>query len=197
MYLAIWVFGPYVQRSLRKPTILRWIQICIGYLCDNYVPQWWVELDNELSWLFTNRLSAEILRSIWLFSANEINQLIIELNSSLISTHSWSQLMIAAHNCHTGYYLIQKLPLGQQAISDCQIERHQCFVNRWNSNPMFQEYRVHKIQSEIYLATNCNSDSNTWNVNRKLIMVNSFLKFGLFEKGTKFEKVFQLFEITE
>ena len=26
--------------------------------CDNYVPQWWVELDNELSWLFTNRLSA-------------------------------------------------------------------------------------------------------------------------------------------
>ena len=22
--------------------------------CDNYVPQWWVELDDELSWLFTN-----------------------------------------------------------------------------------------------------------------------------------------------
>ena len=24
-------------------------------LCDNYVPQWWVELENELSWLFINR----------------------------------------------------------------------------------------------------------------------------------------------
>ena len=24
----------------------------------NYLPQWWVELDDELSWLFTNRLSA-------------------------------------------------------------------------------------------------------------------------------------------
>ena len=43
-----------------------------------------VELDDELSWLFTNRLSAtrymkvkrmgitEILRRIWLFSANKI-----------------------------------------------------------------------------------------------------------------------------
>ena len=29
-----------------------------GVNCDNYVPQWWVELDDELSWLFTNRLSA-------------------------------------------------------------------------------------------------------------------------------------------
>ena len=67
------------------------------------------ELDDELSWLFNNRLSAtrlmkvkrmgitEILRRIWLFSANKIKssesgsksfskqptQLIIELNSSL------------------------------------------------------------------------------------------------------------------
>ena len=23
--------------------------------CDNYVPQWWVEFDDELSWLFTKR----------------------------------------------------------------------------------------------------------------------------------------------
>ena len=30
----------------------------IGEKCDNYVPQWWVEFDDELSWLFTNRLSA-------------------------------------------------------------------------------------------------------------------------------------------
>jgi hypothetical protein len=76
------------------------------YICDNYVPEWWVELQDELSWLFTNRLSAtrymkvkrmgitEILR-IWLFSANkrkkthlwiiskQPTQLIVELNSSL------------------------------------------------------------------------------------------------------------------
>ena len=73
--------------------------------CDNYVPQWWVELDDELSWLLTNRFSAtrymkvkrlgieEILRRIWLFSTNKIKssesgskqptQLIVELNSSL------------------------------------------------------------------------------------------------------------------
>ena len=74
--------------------------------CVNYLPQWWVELDDELSWLFTNSCSAtrymkvkrikrtEVLRRIWLFSANEIEekyefvskqptQLIIELNSLL------------------------------------------------------------------------------------------------------------------
>ena len=50
----------------------------------NYILQWWVEFDDELSWLFTNRLSAtrymkikrmgitEILRRIWLFSAIKI-----------------------------------------------------------------------------------------------------------------------------
>ena len=26
--------------------------------CDNYVPQWWVELDHELSWLYTKRFTA-------------------------------------------------------------------------------------------------------------------------------------------
>ena len=26
--------------------------------CDNYVPQWWVEFNNELSWSFTNRFRA-------------------------------------------------------------------------------------------------------------------------------------------
>ena len=29
-----------------------------GMLCDNYVPQWWVEFDDELSWLFTKRFRA-------------------------------------------------------------------------------------------------------------------------------------------
>ena len=28
------------------------------YGFDNYVPQWWVEFNNEFSWLFTNRFSA-------------------------------------------------------------------------------------------------------------------------------------------
>ena len=31
--------------------------ICLLF-CDNYVPQWWVEFNNMLSWLFTNRFSA-------------------------------------------------------------------------------------------------------------------------------------------
>ena len=26
-----------------------------GKKCDNYVPQWWVEFNDELSWLFTKR----------------------------------------------------------------------------------------------------------------------------------------------
>ena len=32
--------------------------LCQWYMCDNYVPQWWVEFDDDLSWLFTNRFSA-------------------------------------------------------------------------------------------------------------------------------------------
>ena len=28
------------------------------HMCDNYVPQWWVKLSDELSWFFSNRLSA-------------------------------------------------------------------------------------------------------------------------------------------
>ena len=79
------------------------------YLCDNYVPQWWIELDNELSWLFTNRLSGtwymkvkrmeitEILRKIWLFSANKIK-------SSESGSKQPSQLIIAAHDCHTSLH---------------------------------------------------------------------------------------------
>ena len=73
------------------------------------MPQWWVEFSDELSWLFTNRVSAtrymkvkrmgitELLRRIWLFSANKIKssesvrnqptQLIVKINSSLPSFH--------------------------------------------------------------------------------------------------------------
>ena len=113
-------------RSMQtNPTLKRLWPLCIGIAklwpcakwiidiistttqveCDNYVPQWWVEFDDELSWLITNRLSdtrymkvnrmaiKEILGRIWLFSASKIkisesiskhpNQLIVELNSSL------------------------------------------------------------------------------------------------------------------
>jgi len=61
--------------------------------------------NDELSWLFTNRLSAtrymkvkrmgitEILRRIWLFSANEIK-------SSESFSKQQTQLIIATHNCH-------------------------------------------------------------------------------------------------
>ena len=41
----------------------------------------------------------EILKRIWLFSANKIKSL--ELFSKITnSTHRWTQLIIAAHNCH-------------------------------------------------------------------------------------------------
>ena len=67
--------------------------------------QWWVVFEDELSWLFTNRISAtsymkvkrmgitETLRKIWLFDANKMKssesgskqptQIIFKLNSSL------------------------------------------------------------------------------------------------------------------
>ena len=60
----------------------------------------------SLSWLFTNRFRAtrystvkrmgitEILRRIWLFSANKIK------SSESFSKQS-TQLIIEAHNCHT------------------------------------------------------------------------------------------------
>ena len=80
-------------------------------MCDNYVPQWWVEFNDELSWLFTNRFSAtrymkvkrmgktEILRRIWLFSANKIT-------SSESLGNEPTQLIIDAHNCHTNFTLV-------------------------------------------------------------------------------------------
>ena len=55
-------------------------------MCDNYVPPRCIELDEELSWLFTNILSdtiqmkvkrmgtTEILRRTWLFSASKYNK---------------------------------------------------------------------------------------------------------------------------
>ena len=62
--------------------------------------------NDELSWLFTNRLSAtrymkvkrirmtEILRRIWLFPANKI-----KISESV--SKQPTELIIVAHNCHT------------------------------------------------------------------------------------------------
>ena len=62
--------------------------------------QWWVEFDDELSWLFTNRFMVtrytkvkrmgitEILRRIWLFSANMKLLIMNQLNSTSNSTQN-------------------------------------------------------------------------------------------------------------
>ena len=82
----------------------------------NYLLQWWVEFDDELSWLFTMRLSptrcmkvkrmgiTEILRRFWLFSANEIK-------SSESFSKQPTQIIIAANNWLTQvffYHFMQK-----------------------------------------------------------------------------------------
>ena len=92
---------------------------------DNYLPYWWVEFDDELTWLFNNRFRAtrymkvkrvqitEILRRIWLFSANRIKVLNLavnnQLNSSSNSTHDcstklpkrwWHRLSVWQHFLH-------------------------------------------------------------------------------------------------
>ena len=99
---AVLIYGAHKRSTT---TILIWIILTAVILtahvisgttinCDNYVPWWWVELDDELSWLFTKRMGiTEILRRVWLFSANKTKssesfskqptQLIVKLNSSL------------------------------------------------------------------------------------------------------------------
>ena len=44
----------------------------------------------------------EILRRIWIFSANKIKSLTLLVNNQLNSTHCPTQLIIAANNYHTG-----------------------------------------------------------------------------------------------
>ena len=46
-------------------------------MCDNYVPQWWAELDNELSWSFTKRFRVFIL-----FAGN--SQILLKISVILI-----------------------------------------------------------------------------------------------------------------
>ena len=117
----------FLKKSKKNFTIIRYFRVgkvlntldktafMIVLLCDNYLPQWWVELDDELSWLFTNRLRVtrqmkikrmgltEILRRIWLFFENKIksSELFCKPTNS---THRWTQLIIVAHNCHTYHF---------------------------------------------------------------------------------------------
>ena len=77
----------------------------VHQICDNYVPQWWVEFDDELGWLFTKEFKAFCLicrkyptlsqsfcyshsvnfyvSSSTKFVSKQTTQLIVELNSSL------------------------------------------------------------------------------------------------------------------
>ena len=82
-------------------------QVEVKVLCDNYVPQWWVEFDDELSWLFTRRFRVFSI----LFAENSQNLLKISVIPILLtliyvsgSTESISkqptQLIIVAHYCH-------------------------------------------------------------------------------------------------
>ena len=52
-YLNFFTFTP-SSKNVQNPE----------HLCDNYVPQWWVEFDDELSCLFTNSLGANIYNSL-------------------------------------------------------------------------------------------------------------------------------------
>ena len=101
--LLNWKATHFIVSKYENVPVFDWTNFDVQ--CDNYVPLWWVEYNDELSWLFTNRVSAtrymkvkkmgitELLRRIWLFSANNIKssesvskhptQLIVEINSSL------------------------------------------------------------------------------------------------------------------
>ena len=61
------------------------LKVVVSYVnCDNYVPQWWVEFNDELvvylqiqgyQWKLRSRMGiSAILRRIWLFSANKIKK---------------------------------------------------------------------------------------------------------------------------
>ena len=45
----------FLSTKVRKPRASRALALYEEVICDNYVPQWWVEFDDELSWLFTKR----------------------------------------------------------------------------------------------------------------------------------------------
>ena len=75
-------------------------------LCNNYVPQWWVEFEDELSWLFTKRFrvffilfaeNSQILLKISVIPILLTFMCLVALNLLVNnSTHRWIQLIIAA-----------------------------------------------------------------------------------------------------
>jgi hypothetical protein len=88
--------------SLSNLNIWSWKLICMSnVICDNHVPQWWVEFDDELNWLFTKRFRAFYLfpnpsqnfcyshslnfhlSGSTKFVGKQPTQLIVQLNSSL------------------------------------------------------------------------------------------------------------------
>ena len=64
--------------------------ICLLF-CDNYVPQWWVEFNNKLSWLFTNRFSATRYMKVKRIFVCTKNGLFIHL-IKLVSSFNYSSI---------------------------------------------------------------------------------------------------------
>ena len=108
------------------------------------MPQWWVEFDDKLNWLFTNRFSVtrymkgkrmgitEILRRIWLFSANKTKS---SESFSKQPTHSRTQLIIAAHNCHKSMFYraaVMKVSCDNLTLRGCAWAVKKIKVNHLN-----------------------------------------------------------------
>ena len=126
--------------------------------------QWWVEFDDELSWLFTNRFSAtrkmkvkrmsiaENLRRIWLFSTNKIKS-----SESFIKqpTHHQTQLIIAAHDCYirpeaagsSSGHLRRPLCMKNACCTHDLDILHHNLLNAWNWQ------WSHYMQRKIYCST--------------------------------------------
>ena len=116
-----------------------------GYWCDNYMLQWWVELDDELRWLFTNRLSAtrymnvkrmgitDMLRRIWLFSANKM-----KISESV--SKQPTQLIIVANKCHTRWHLKEGYLWGSQLI--CLVLDQVCLTEMLTSGIFYKKFFI-------------------------------------------------------
>ena len=69
-------------------------QVEVKVLCDNYVPQWWVEFDDELSWLFTRRFRVFSI----LFAENSQNLLKISVIPILLTLIYLEALNLIVNN---------------------------------------------------------------------------------------------------
>ena len=98
----IWQFCIFMETIISPKTNVQPIHSNESIICRNDELSWTM---SQLSWQFTNRLSAtrylkvkrmgitEILKRIWLFSANKIK-------SSESFSKQPTQLIIAVHDCH-------------------------------------------------------------------------------------------------